>query len=120
MDNNIVKTSTITIEVGLNKENMPAQILWQSSDAPPQYPKQDAKAMLVSFFDRPSEDVLTMNLWATDMQVHEMDKLMFFTLREMGNAYFKATGNRELAESMQNFVQYFGEKTEILKPTQSK
>jgi gliding motility-associated protein GldC len=115
MDKEIVKSSTITIEVGRNKDNMPVEILWHSSDAPPQYPKQDAKAMLLAFFDRESQDTLKMDLWTMDMQVEEMDRLMFHAFRTMTDTYFRATGNKELAEQMQNFVQYFGEKTQIIK-----
>jgi hypothetical protein len=44
-----------------------------------------------------------------------MDRFFFQTLRGMADTYFKATQNRELAVDMQRFVQYFGEKTEILK-----
>ena len=48
------------------------------------------------------------------MQVIEMDRFFFQTLRAMSDTYFKATQNKELAADMQRFVQYFGEKTEII------
>jgi gliding motility-associated protein GldC len=114
MDKNVVKKSKIEIEVGLNKDNMPIEILWQSSDAPPSVPKQDAKALLLSFLDRPSRDTLKIDLWTTDCQVEEMDRLVYYTLRSLADTYFRATNNKEMAEQMQQFTRYFGEKTKII------
>lgn len=115
MDKEIAKTSTITIDVGLNKDNLPVSIKWKSSDVPANVPMQDAKGMLISFFDRPTKDTLKMDLWTQDLHIEEMDRLMYFSLRSMADTYFRATNNKELAEQMQQFVRYFGEKTEIVK-----
>ena len=116
MDKNIEQTTSIHIDLGLNKEKMPVDIKWKTSDAPANYPAQDAKAFFLSFFDRASRDTMKMDLWTTDMQVEEMDRFIFFTLRSLGDTYFRATNNKELAEQMQSFVQYFGEKTKIIPP----
>ena len=116
MDREVVKKSTVTIEVGLNKENLPVEIKWKTSDAPTSVPMQDAKAMLISFFDRPSRDTLKMDLWTVDLQVEEMDRLIFHSLRSVTDTYMKATNNKEMAEQMQQFVRYFGEKTGIIPP----
>ena len=80
------------------------------------YPVQNAKAMLLSFLDRDSRDTLKIDLWTKDMEVAEMDRMMFYTLRALADTYYKASNNRELAEQMQQFAHYFGEKTEQLKP----
>lgn len=113
MDTQITKTQTLEIEIGLNKSKMPADIKWQSSDAPPNYPKQEAKAMLISFFDKATGDTLKIDLWTVEMQVNEMDAFMFYTLRALADTYLKATNNKEMAEQMQSFVSYFGEKTKL-------
>ena len=117
MNPEVVNKKKIEIEIGLNKANFPVEILWRSSDAPASYPVQNAKAMLISFLDRESKDTLKIDLWTKDMEVAEMDRMMFHTLRSLADTYFKATNNRELAEQMQHFAHYFGEKTEILPPT---
>jgi len=70
--------------------------------------------MLLSIFDRESMETLKIDLWTKDMQVIEMDRFFFQTLRAMADTYYKATQNAQLANEMQRFVQYFGEKTEIL------
>jgi gliding motility-associated protein GldC len=114
MADKIKKTSHINIEVGLNEELMPVDIQWQSADSPEGPDKQAAKAFLLSIFDKETKDTLRIDLWTKDMQVIEMDRFMFQTLRALADTYFKATQNAELSADMQRFVQYFGEKTEII------
>ncbi|MGA1582568.1 MAG: hypothetical protein ACO4CH_04870 [Saprospiraceae bacterium] len=50
------------------------------------------------------------------MQVGEMDRFMYHTLRALGDTYYKATQNEGLANEFQRFVQFFGEKTEVIPP----
>lgn len=57
---------------------------------------------------------MKLDLWTKDMQVDEMDRFIFQTIRAMADTYFKATQNNKLAADMQRFVQYFGEQTEII------
>lgn len=110
-----MKTTTLTIEVQLDDKNIPDKILWKAHDqADPTM--QDAKAMLLSFFDRASRDTLKIDLWTKDMQMDEMDRFVYYTLRSLTDTYQRATNNADLAREMLDFVNYFGEKTEILPP----
>jgi len=109
----IARTSNIKIAVGLDKANVPLNIEWNADDNPDTTPKE-AKAFLLSIFDKESKDTLKIDLWTNEMQVNEMDRFFYQTLRGMADTYFKATQNRDLAVDMQKFVQYFGEKTEII------
>ena len=70
--------------------------------------------MLLSLFDKDHKDTLKLDLWTPEMQINEMDKFMYQTLKALADTYFKATKNRDLANEMQKFVMYFGEKTEVL------
>ncbi len=110
----VVKKSKIEIEIGLDKDNFPVEIMWSTTDAPANYPRQNAKSFLLSLLDRETGDTLKIDLWTKDTQVGEMDRMMYTTLRAMADSYLKASNNRELAEQMQHFAHYFGEKTEIL------
>lgn len=103
----------IQIEVSLDDDKMPEQIEWQAS---PQDPTSDAKAMMLSLFDRESRDTLRIDLWTKDMQIQEMDRFFFQTLRSMADSYQKATGNTELSTEMQRFVLHFGEQVGIVPP----
>lgn len=114
----VKKKSDIKITVGLNEENVPVKMEWQAQDDPTKDNPKECKAMLLSLFDKESLDTMKIDLWTTEMQVIEMDRFFFQTLRALSDTYFKATQNKELASDMQRFVQYFGEKTEII-PKQS-
>lgn len=109
----IVKTSNIKIAVGLDKGNVPVSMEWKADDNQVEKP-MEAKAFLLSIFDKESKDTLKIDLWTNEMQVSEMDRFFYQSLRGLADTYFKATQNRELAVDMQKFVQYFGEKTEII------
>ncbi len=110
----IKKKSEIKISVGLNEDNVPIKMEWQAQDDPTANDPKECKAMLLSLFDKESLDTMKIDLWTTEMQVIEMDRFFFQTLRAMSDTYFKATQNKELATDMQRFVQYFGEQTEII------
>lgn len=114
MADEVKKWSEIKINVGLNAENMPVDIQWSSVNGPDGPDKQSAKAFLLSVFDQETKDTLRIDLWTKQMQVIEMDRFMFQTLRALADTYYKATQNADLAADMQRFVQYFGEKTEIV------
>ena len=120
MADEVKKWSEISINVGLNEENMPVDIQWSSLEGPSGPEKQAAKAFLLSIFDRETKDTLRIDLWTKQMQVIEMDRFMFQTLRALADTYYKATQNAALAADMQRFVQYFGEKTEIIPNEESK
>jgi len=111
MKNKATKSSQIKIKVGLNTSNLPVKMEWETQDQTSKSKPQECKAMLLSLFDKASKDTLKIDLWTTDMQIMEMDRFFFQTLRAMADTYFKATQNKELAVEMQKFVQYFGEKT---------
>ena len=113
----IVKTSKIKISVGLDKASVPISMEWNADDNPESKPKE-AKAFLLSIFDKETKDTLKIDLWTNEMQVVEMDRFFYQSLRAMADTYYKATQNRELAVDMQKFVQYFGEKTEIIEKSE--
>lgn len=112
--NKIAKSSEIKIKVGLDEQNVPVRIDWQADDNPAGHSAQECKAMLLSFFDKKSKETFKIDLWTNDMQLAEMDRFFYHTLRALANTYFKATQNSSLASDLQQFVQHFGEKTKII------
>ncbi len=114
MDKKIKKTSEIKIKVGLNEEKMPVQMTWSSSDDPQGTRPHECKAMLLALFDKDTKDTLKIDLWTKEMQVSEMDRFFFQTLKGLADTYYRATQNKELATVMQQFAGYFGEQTEII------
>jgi gliding motility-associated protein GldC len=117
MNKPIVKKSMITIEVGLNEDKHPESIRWQSDDNPNTKEMTECKAISLSLFDKEYKDTLKIDLWTTEMQVVEMDRFVFQTLRSLADTYFRATNNQQLANDMQLFVDYFGKQTGIIQET---
>lgn len=111
----IKKNSQIRINIGLDEKNVPIKIKWEADDSPNKGKPSECKAMLLSLFDQENLDTVKIDLWTKEMQVNEMDRFFFQTLRSLADTYFKATQNREMAVDMQKFVHYFGEKTGIIK-----
>ncbi len=116
----IKKTTNISVGIALDEERMPEQITWSSDDNPTGQKENIAKAMLLAFFDGENKETLKIDLWTKEMQIIEMDRFFFQTLRSMADTYFKATQNTRLASDMQRFVQYFGEQTEIIPKNEEK
>lgn len=110
----IKHNSVIKINVGLDENKVPLRIDWEATDNPNEEGSKECKAFLLSIFDKESKDTMKVDLWTTEMQINEMDRFFFQTLRAMADTYFKATQNQKLASDMQRFVQYFGEQTEII------
>lgn len=111
----MANTNTIHIEIELNENKIPRRIRWQGADGK----TQDAKAMLLSFFDRASRDTMKLDLWTEDMQVGEMDQFIYFTLRALADTYINATGNKNLAEQMQQFAHHFAMSTQLIDPSEN-
>ena len=109
MDN---KKSQIKIDVTLGENRIPEEISWSALDQ--NQIDQKAKAMLLALFDEENKETLKIDLWTKDMQVVEMDRFFYQTLRGLAETYFRATNNQKLAGAMQQFAQYFGEETEII------
>lgn len=108
------KSSNIKITVSLDDKNVPEKIEWHADDLKTAQ-DQEAKAMMVAFFDGKTKDTMRIDLWTKEMQVNEMDRFMFQTLRSMTDSYYKATQNAKLSSEMMQFVNYFGQEIGLLK-----
>lgn len=108
------KTTEIKFVVSLDENNIPEIIKWESSDKTQQN-NSPLKAILISMFEDDTKDTLKLDLWTKEMQIAEMDRFLYHTLRSLCDTYSKATNNHSLANDMRKFVEYFGEKVEIIK-----
>jgi gliding motility-associated protein GldC len=110
-------TSDISIRIQLDANRVPEKIEWQASDAHQAHPAE-SKSIFLALLDKDTLDTSTLFLWTKDLQVAEMDRKIYYALTALTDGYYKSTQNRELANEMRRFVQYFGEKTAILTPEQ--
>jgi gliding motility-associated protein GldC len=114
MSKDVKKTFEIKLQVGLDEDNMPIEMKWEAENNPNANGLQECKGMLLSVFDNETLDTLRIDLWTKEMQVVEMDRFMFQTLKSLADTYHRATRNNKLASHMQQFATYFGEETEII------
>lgn len=104
----------INLEISLDDKKVPEKIEWRASGKDDGDKAQEVKAFFLTMFDPESRDTMQMDLWTKEMQIIEMDRFVFQSLSALSELYFRATKNKELANDMKKFMQYFGQKTEIL------
>ncbi|MEM6397629.1 MAG: gliding motility protein GldC [Bacteroidota bacterium] len=114
MKKEISKQSNIKIGVGLDEEKMPIYLDYAGEGEKP----RECKAALLSFFAKDTKETMKIDLWTKDMQIVEMDRFFYQTLRSLTETYYRATQNKDLANDFQQFVFYFGKQTGAI-PEQS-
>ncbi len=102
-------TNQIILEVTLDDHKIPSKITWLAEDGPEAGEKQEVKAFLLSLYDGHHGDTLKIDLWTKDMQVHEMNQMVYFTLKSLAETFANATQNKNLATDLRRFSEYFGE-----------
>jgi gliding motility-associated protein GldC len=108
----IVKTSQIRIDVGLDKENLPVTIEWDADDADFDG-KEPAKALMLSLYDGLQQNAMRIDLWTNDMSIEEMNLFVFQTMATMADTFERATGNKEVADEMRDYIHHFGHRVNI-------
>ncbi len=108
-----MKSATISLGIKLDNDNRPEHIDWHSTDGQNQS-KQPAKAFLLSIFEKDTLETLKIDLWTKDLEVGEMNRLMYNTLRGLAETYHKATNDENLSNDFARFAQYFGEEAHVI------
>ncbi len=99
-------TSTISIDVHLDKDKVPEQINWKA-DSSSAEETQKAKAMMLAFWDGAEKSALRIDLWTKDMMVDEMADFFYQTIMSMADTYKRATNNAEQVADMKKFAKDF-------------
>ncbi len=93
--------STITIGVQLDEQKVPQNIEWSASDSTADMAQQ-ARAMMLAFWDAADKSALRIDLWTKDMMVDEMADFYYQTLMGMADTYGRATQQADMVEDMKN------------------
>lgn len=101
--------STITVEVVLDDQKVPQEINWRATDSTAEEAQQ-AKAMMVSFWDSAEKAALRIDLWTKQMMVDEMADFYYQTFMTMADTFQRATKNTELVGDIKNFAADFYKK----------
>lgn len=105
-----MKKSSINIDVQLDENNVPEQILWKASDTTADQP-QKAKALMLSFWDGADKTALRIDLWTKDMMVDEMADFFYQSFITMAETYHRATKHTELVNDIKEFAKGFYNKS---------
>ena len=105
------KESPISIRVQLDENKIPESIRWSAPDGG--VTDEEAKAMLLSFWDAKTQETLKMDLWVKEMPVDQMQKFFHQTLVSMTQTFVRATQDEKMGATMKDFTDYFAEKLEL-------
>ena len=112
MEDKIVKSSEITIKVGLNANNLPIGMKWTATDG--EIVDAPAKAMMLSMWDHVQNNTMKIDLWTEEMSVEEMKQFFHQTLLTMADSFEKATGEQNICEDLRDYCHHFADKMDIL------
>lgn len=98
--------STITIEVSLDDNRVPGSISWNASDTTIEK-SQEAKAMILAFWDAADKTALRIDLWTKDMMMDEMADFFYQTMVTMADTYGRATRQEDMVNELKKFASDF-------------
>lgn len=107
----IKKQAPITIDVSLDENKIPENISWSAPDGG--VINQDAKAMLLTFWDGKKKESLRMDLWVKEMPLDEMKLFFHQSLLSMTETFYRATKDDRMTATMNDFCDYFAEKMNL-------
>jgi gliding motility-associated protein GldC len=112
-----MRHSTIAIDVQLDDKSHPESIVWKASDSSVK-DAQQAKAMMLAFWDGSKKSALHIDLWTKEMMVDEMAEFYYQMLVTMADTFSRATGHKEFIEQMKNSAREFHAKYGELRKTE--
>lgn len=104
-----MKKAEIKVTVELDDNNIPENILWESTDSENKE-QVPVKSMMLAFWDHNYKNSLRIDLWTKDMPVDEMKRFFYETLQTMGDSFLKATGETNIVEDLRDYCAHFADK----------
>ena len=108
MEDKIIKTSEISIKIGLNENKLPLQMKWSANDG--NVDNADTKAMFLSLWDPKEKNTMKIDLWTKDLTVDEMKQFFHQTLLTMADTFESATGEKNITEDLRDYCYHFADK----------
>ncbi len=101
--------SKITVEVTLDNDKVPENIQWTATDSTADM-MQNAKSMMLAFWDGTDKTALRIDLWTKEMMVDEMADFYYQTFMGMADTFDRATHNQQLVSEMKVYAKDFYKK----------
>lgn len=112
MEDKVVKTSQIQLNIGMNENNLPVRMKWSAEDG--NVENAEARAFLLSLWDPAAKNTMKIDLWTKDMSVEEMKQFFHQTLLTMSDTFEKATGEHKICEDLRDYCYHFADKMNIM------
>ncbi len=107
--------SKIELTVSTDENHVPEKIAWKAEI---EQVNSEAKAILLSVWDKMEENMLRVDLWTKEMTTDEMKHFYYRSLLSMADTFERATNENEVAEDLRHFAHYFGVQMKIVKPSE--
>jgi gliding motility-associated protein GldC len=114
-----MRQSTINIDVRMDTNNHPDSIAWTATDSSVKEAQQ-AKAMMLAFWDANKKSALHIDLWTKEMMVDEMAEFYYQMMSTMADTFSRATAHKEFVAHMKNSANEFHKKYVELRNKQSR
>ena len=102
------RTAEIKLIVDLDGENLPTRIVWQASEGQENGPVL-CQSMMLSVWDNENKTTAAIDLWIKDMTIDDMNLYFYQVIHKMADTYLRATKNADMANSIHEFGDGFGE-----------
>jgi gliding motility-associated protein GldC len=102
------RTAEIKVMVELDSDNVATRIAWQASEASGGGAAK-CESMMLALWDSQKKSTAAIDLWTREMTVDDMNFFVYQVLHKMADTYRRATKNAELAQSIHDFGDKFGQ-----------
>ncbi len=102
------RTAEIKLIVDLDSDDLPTRIEWQASEGQENGPVT-CQSMMLSVWDSQNKTTAAIDLWIKDTTVDDMNLYFYQVIHKMADTYLRATKNEEIAGSIREFGDGFGE-----------
>ena len=107
-----MKTAEIKLTIDLDDDNIPTNIVWESTDAQNKE-ALPVKSIMLALWDQNYRNTLRIDLWTKDMPVDDMKRFFYETLQTMGDSFLRATGEKNIVEDLRDYCAHFADKMEL-------
>ncbi len=102
------RTAEIKLIVDLDGDNLPTRIEWYASEGQENGPAA-CQSMMLSLWDSEKKTTAAIDLWIKDTTVEDMNLYFYQVIHKMADTYLRATKNADMARSIREFGDGFGE-----------
>jgi gliding motility-associated protein GldC len=107
-----MKKAEIKLTIELDDNNVPENIMWESTDAQNKE-ALPVKSIMLALWDHNFKNTLRIDLWTKDMAVDEMKRFFYETLQTMGDSFLRATGEENIVEDLRDYCAHFADKMDL-------